>query len=108
MNSDFHDYCAQNPGSQIALPPDEIKPPDYEILDWEIEETVELLLDNAIRIGEQHSQGMQAAGRGPTPYAHRACTSYHAIEIIRRLQLELKAAEDTIEALHLEQAGEDS
>lgn len=77
-------------GTQWVLEPHDIPPPDYELLGWEINETIDCLLDRAVEIGEQHSQAMIAAGRGPAPYAHRACTSYHAIEIIRLLQKELE------------------
>lgn len=79
-------------GTQEVLEPWDIGPPSYAILDWEVEETIELLLEHAVEIGEMHSQMMIAAGRGPTPRAHRACTQYHAIEIIRRLQADLAAA----------------
>jgi hypothetical protein len=78
-------------GTQLVLSLENIGPPDYELSDWQIEETLDELLDRAIEIGEQHSQHMIAAGRGPTPHAHRACTAYHAIEIIRLLQSRLGA-----------------
>lgn len=77
-------------GTQLVLEPHEIAAPDYALLDSEIESTIDELLDRAVELGEAHSQYMIAAGRGPTPYAHRACTPYHAIEAIRYLQKKLE------------------
>ena len=69
-------------GTQLVLEPGDIEPPDYELMDWQVDETISELLDRAVEIGEQVSQANIARGRGPAPYAHRACTAYHAIEII--------------------------
>jgi hypothetical protein len=84
-------------GTQQVLDAPDIPPPDYELLGWEIDETIDCLLDRAVEVGEQHSQAMIAAGRGPAPFAHRACTSYHAIEIIRLLQKELADLQEKYE-----------
>jgi len=77
-------------GTQWVLESYDIPAPDYDLMPSEIESTIDELLDRAVEVGEQHSQAMIARGRGPAPYAHRACTSYHAIEIIRLLQKELE------------------
>lgn len=65
--TDDHDYepriDAQNPGTQEVLPIDEIGPPDYEILRHEYETCLELLLDQAVVVGEAHSQMMIRADR---------------------------------------------
>jgi hypothetical protein len=66
---------------------------------WEIESTKDELEDRARDIGQQHSMIMISAGRGPTPNAYRACTAWHAIEIIEQLQLALKRAEDRLEEI---------
>jgi hypothetical protein len=76
-------------GTQQVLDPADIGPPDYELLPWLVEETIDCLLDQAVRTGEEVSQGNIARGRGPAPYAHRACTSYHAIEVIRWYEQQL-------------------
>lgn len=66
---------------------------------WEIESTKDELEHIAREIGELHSANHEAAGRGPTPNAYRACTSWHAIEIIEQLQLALKRAEDRLDEI---------
>lgn len=71
--------------------------PDLLYTNWEIESTKDELESRAREIGEAHSQNMIAAGRGPTPRAFQACTSWHAIEIIEQLQLALKHAEDELQ-----------
>lgn len=86
----------RNPGTQKVLPVEEIGPPDYPILRHEFETCIELLLDQAVDIGERHSQSMIRAGRGPAPHAHRACNSYHAIEIIRSLEARIAQLEAII------------
>jgi len=58
----------------------------------DIESTLDILFDKALVSGETHSQNMIEAGRGPTPRSHMATNSYHAIEIIRQLQFDLKEA----------------
>lgn len=93
-------------GTQLVFEPHDIGPPDYELMDWQVEETIELLLDRAVEVGERHSLAHIAAGRGPAPYAHRACTSYHAIEAIRYFQQKVKDLEDRIEQMQIDQAGE--
>jgi hypothetical protein len=71
--------------------------PDLLYSNWEIESTKDELEDRAREIGEQVSQGNIARGRGPAPNAYKACTSWHAIEIIEQLQLALKRAEDELQ-----------
>lgn len=104
-----------NPGTQTPLKPSDIPAPDYELHEWEIESTVDELLDQAVRLGETHSQMRIAAGRPAAPMAHTACTSYHAIECIRFLQKKLVALqakyetlEDRYENVLLEAAGDDA
>ena len=72
----------------------------YELLDWQIDETMECLLDRAIEIGEQVSQGNIARGQGPAPFAHRACSAYHAIEIIRWYQERVKELEERLDEIN--------
>jgi len=103
----------KNPGTQQPIEPTEIGPPDYEIMAWKIEETIELLLDQAISIGEEHSQAAMLGGQLPAPRAHQATTQYHAIEAIRYLQAKLADVnqklgnlEDLYENVCLELGGE--
>lgn len=63
---------------------------------WEIESTIDELLDRAKEIGKAHSDMMVLAGRGETPRAYRACTSYHAITIIRQLQKEIEELQGSL------------
>lgn len=75
--------------SQQVLPQDDIGPPDYELLDWQIDETIECLLYQAVELGEAHSQStFQRTGKY-APFAHQATTVYHAIQIIRVLQQQI-------------------
>lgn len=83
-------YNLQSPGSQEVLPIDLIGPPVYELHEWQYDETIEYLLAHAIDIGERHSLAMQAAGHGPTPYAHRGTGMYNAIQLIRLLEKQVK------------------
>ena len=76
--------------SQQVLPQDDIGPPDYELLDWQIEETIECLLRRAVELGSVHSEIMFQKTGKHTPHAHRSTTAYHAIQIIRMLQEKLK------------------
>ena len=73
--------------------------PELLYSNWEIESTKDELEARAREIGEAHSQNMIAAGRGPAPNAYKACTSWHAIEIIEQLQLALKHAQDELEGM---------
>lgn len=86
-------------GSQQVLEPYDIGPPDYEVMDWEIEETIELLLERAVETGEMHSQAHHARTGNFAPFAHRATTSYHAIDAIRLLQAQLAAEKERYAAL---------
>jgi hypothetical protein len=76
-------------GTQQVLESYDIPAPDYKVSDLEIESTIDELLDRAVEIGEVISQGNLARNGKPAPYAHQACTAYHAIEIIRQLQAEV-------------------
>lgn len=78
---------------------DDIPAPTHRYTQQDFDETLEILFDRALEIGEQVSQGNIARGRGPAPRAHMACTSYFAIEIIRQLQKDLAVAYETIETL---------
>ena len=95
-------------GTQLVLEPTDIGPPDYELRDWEVEETIELLLEKAVELGERSSQATMAAGRGPAPHAHRANTYYHAIEAIRFYQAKATALQDRLDLLLLERNGDNS
>lgn len=76
-----------------------IQPPaDYKYTQQDIEEVLDILYDNALQIAQSHSDSMERAGRGITPYAYRACTSYTAIEIILQLQKELASAYSVIDS----------
>lgn len=108
LDSANHSPQVRQLGTQLVLEAHQIPAPDYELMDWQIDETIELLLERAVEVGEQHSQAMIAAGRGPAPYAHRACTSYHAIEAIRFLQKKLEDLQDRYDNALLELNGEDS
>lgn len=77
-------------GSQRVLDAWCIGPPDYELMDWQIEETIDCLLDTAVAVGEAHSQAHFVRTGEYAPYAHRGCTSYHAIEAIRHLQAKVE------------------
>jgi hypothetical protein len=68
-------------------------------MSWEIEASVDELLDSAVRLGENMSQRRIAYGGSPLPYAHRACTAYHAIESIRWLQQKLAEAYEKLAEL---------
>lgn len=105
---DLPDANSQNPGTQTPLAPEDIGPPDYPMLPQYIDETIDCLLDNAIRIGERVSQGNIANNGKPAPFAHRACTSYHAIEIIRYLQQELADLQERYDTVLSELNGENS
>lgn len=76
--------------NQIVTPQDDITGPDYEIMDWQIEETIECLLRRAVELGSVHSEIMFQKTGKHTPHAHRSTTAYHAIQIIRMLQEKLK------------------
>lgn len=93
-------------GTQWVLEPWDIPAPDHQLLDTDIEETIDLLLDRAIEIGERVSQGNIARGQGPAPYAHRACTAYHAIEVIRYLQKKLNDLQLQHDSIMLEFNGD--
>lgn len=64
--------------------------------EYDIEECIDLLTWKAKEIGEAHNLGMAAyrerEGRvwQGAPNAYRATNSWHAVEIIRQLQAELK------------------
>lgn len=76
--------------NQIVTPQDDITGPDYEIMDWQIEETIECLLEQAVELGSIHSENMFLKTGKHAPFAHQATTAYHAIQIIRMLQEKLK------------------
>jgi mevalonate pyrophosphate decarboxylase len=59
-------------------------------MEWQIEECIECLERSARKIGDTHSQIMEAKGRGSTPFAYQSTNSWHAIEIIRELQAEIE------------------
>jgi hypothetical protein len=93
---DDEDYMV---GTQLVTPVHMIPAPDYRILDSEIEGTIDILQEHAIEIGEKHGQQMVAAGRSAPPFAHRACTYYHAIEAIRQLQADVALEKKRYEQL---------
>jgi hypothetical protein len=95
-------------GTQLVLEGHAIPAPDYELHDTEIESTIDELLDRAVEVGERVSQANIARGQGPAPYAHRACTAYHAIEAIRFLQQKLEDLQDRYDNAIIELNGEDS
>jgi hypothetical protein len=83
---DDEDYMV---GTQLVTPVHKIPAPAYRILDGEIESTIDELHEQAIELGERVAQQMLAAGRSAPPFAHKACTYYHAIEAIRQLQADV-------------------
>lgn len=76
-------------GSQLVCESYDIAAPNYELLGTDIESTIDELLEKAVRTGEAFSQARFVRDGTYAPFAHRACTEYHAIEIIRFLQKEL-------------------
>lgn len=89
----------QKIGTQLVLDSWDIPAPNYELLNTDIEGTIEELLDTAVTKGEAFSQMRVARDGSSVPFAHRASTEYHAIEIIRYLQQEvasLQAANATL------------
>jgi dTDP-glucose pyrophosphorylase len=80
-------------GTQQVLESYDIPAPSYRVGDLEIESTIDELLDRAVEIGEAISQGNLIWKGTAAPYAHQACTAYHAIEAIRQLQAEVKRLE---------------
>lgn len=108
LNSANHSLQVLQYGTPRVLQPRDTTGPDYELLDWQIDETIEELLDQAIEVGERPSQGNMARGQGPAPYAHRACAAYHAIEIIRLLQQKLQDLQDHYDTALIELNGENS
>jgi hypothetical protein len=77
--------------NQLVLSPALIPAPsvDDRFSDWEIETCIENLLEQAVEIGEAHSHLHYQRTGVHAPYAHRAVTTYHAIQIIRQLQQQI-------------------
>ena len=69
----------------------------HEFLDWEIEETVDLLTQFAKEIGDRFNAGRPENGRAIAPNAYKASTEYHAVEIIRSLQAKIKVLESKVD-----------
>ena len=74
--------------SQQAIPLQDIPAPEKKYLDWEIDSLLGILYDQAIEIGEAHSQmHFQRTGQY-APLAHRSSTGFKMVEIVRQLQAE--------------------
>lgn len=73
--------------------------PNYEHTQQDIDEVIDVLFEQALKTGQRHSDAMEAAGRGITPYAHMPSTQYTAIQIILELQAKLASAYATIDSL---------
>jgi hypothetical protein len=82
-------------GTQLVLESWDIPAPAYELLGTDIESTIEELLEKAVATGEAFSQMRVQRDGSTAPFAHRANTHYHAIEIIRYYQQELARLNQT-------------
>ena len=74
-------------------------------MNWDIEECIDILKWNAHQTGDDHNammvQRYQNEGKEwpGAPNAYRATNSWHAVEIIRKLQAQLRATETTVSNL---------
>lgn len=79
--------------NQIVTPQEQITGPSTPFMEWQVEETIECLLRQAVELGETHSAIMHQRTGKHTPFAHQATTAYSAIQIIRMLQEQIKELE---------------